>query len=118
MPANKVINQESFHDGKVVLYQLENRPKHLWLCRIKVPNGSGYMYKGTGTSDSYEARKFADELLDEIRIKVKLGQSITGTNLKHLVDEYDAYSKAKGEQTKRERDILGFLKTYAVPYFT
>jgi hypothetical protein len=33
MAASKVINQQSFHDGKVVLYQLENRPKKLWLCQ-------------------------------------------------------------------------------------
>ncbi len=118
MPVSKVINQQSFHDGKVTLYQLENRPKNRWLCRIKVPNGPGYIYRGTGTSDFYEARKFADDLLDEIRIKVKLGKAITGTNLKHLVDEFETYSKVKGEQTKREKDILGFLKTYAVPYFS
>ena len=62
MAASRVINQQSFHDGKLVLYPLENRPKHLWLCRIKVPNGTGYIYRGTGTSDFYEARKFADEL--------------------------------------------------------
>ena len=51
MGKDRVINSQSFHDGKVVLYQLENRPKQLWLCRIKVPNGSGYLYRGTGTSD-------------------------------------------------------------------
>ena len=51
MAASKVINQQSFHDGKVVLYQLENRPKRLWLCRMKVPNGVGYIYRGTGTSE-------------------------------------------------------------------
>ena len=118
MPASKVINQQSFHDRKVVLYQLENRPKHLWLCRIKVPNGTGYIYRGTGTSDFYEARKFADDLLDELRIKVKLGKSITGPNLKRLVDEFETHSKSKGDQIKRDLAILAFLKTYAVPYFT
>jgi integrase len=118
MLSTKVINQQSFHDGKVVLYQLENRPKKLWLCRIKVPNGTGYLYRGTGTSDFYEARKFADNLLDEIRIKVKLGKSITGPSLKRLVEEFESHSKAKGRQTNRDLAILAFLKTYAVPYFS
>ena len=27
MSRSKVVNSESFHDGKVVLYQLENRPQ-------------------------------------------------------------------------------------------
>ena len=76
MAASRVINQQSFHDGKLALYQLETRPKQLWLCRIKVPNGGGHIYRGTGTSNFYEARKFADDLLDEIRIKTKMGQSV------------------------------------------
>jgi integrase len=117
MPASKVINQQSFHDGKVVLYQLENRPKRLWLCRMKVPNGVGYLYRGTGTSDLYEARKFADELLDELRINVKLGKSITGPNLKRLVEEFEEHSKATGKQSNRDLAIVALLKRYAVPYF-
>ena len=116
MPVSKVINQQSFHDGRVVLYQLENRPKRLWLCRMKVPNGVGYIYRGTGTSDFYQARKFADDLLDELRIKVKLGKSITGPNLKRLVDEFED-SKATGKQSNRDLAIIALLKLYAVPYF-
>lgn len=117
MAGSKVINQQSFHDGKVVLYQLEGRPKKLWLCRIKVPNGSGYIYRGTGTSDLYQARKFADDLLDEIRIKTKLGQSITVLNFEKMVQDFEESSKAKGEQTKRDLAIIAFLRAYAVPYF-
>ena len=57
MSRSKVVNSESFHDGKVVLYQLENRPRKLWLCRIKIPNGKGYVYRGTGTSDFYQGQE-------------------------------------------------------------
>ena len=81
----------SFHDGKVVLYQLENRPKQKWLCRIKVPNGKGYLYRGTGTQDLYEARKFADNLFDELRIKVQMGQAVSGKQITKLYDEFEEY---------------------------
>lgn len=118
MAATKVINQQSFADGRIVLYQLENRPKQLWLCRIKVPGGKGYVYRGTGFSDFYEARKFAEQLLEDFQLKVKLGQSVTGYNLGKMVTEYETHIKAKGDPTKREQAILAFLKTYAVPYFT
>ena len=114
MAASKVINQQSFHDGKVVLYQLDNRPKRLWLCRLKVPSGVGYVYRGMGTSDLYEARKLADELLDELRINVKLGKSITGPNLKRLVEEFEEGSKATGKQSNRDLAIIALLKRYAV----
>jgi integrase len=118
MTASKVINQQVFKDGKIVLYQLADRPKKLWLCRIKVPKNKGYVYRGTGTSDLFEARKFAEELLEEFLIKIKLGQSITGHNLGKMVDKYESHIQAKGEPTKRELAILAFLNTYAVPYFT
>lgn len=118
MTTAKMINQQSFRDGKIVLYQLENRPKQLWLCRIKVPKGTGYVYRGTGTSDLYEARKFAEDLYEEFLVKIKLGQSITGHNLGKMVEEFDTHIRAKGEPTKRELAILAFLTTYALPYFT
>lgn len=118
MPASKMINKHRFHDGKVVLYQLEGRPKQLWLCRIKVPGGPGYILRGSGTSDLYEARKFADEVLDELKYKVRSGQSVTGLNVRKMVQEYEDHAKLKGQPTRREQAILAFLKTYAIPYFT
>lgn len=118
MPAHKTINQHRFHDGKIVLYQLEGRPKQLWLCRIKVPNGPGYISRGTGTSDLYQARKFADDLLDELKYKVRAGQSVTGLNVRKMVQEYEDHAKLKGQPTRREQAIIAYLKTYAIPYFT
>jgi len=32
MATSKVINQQILKDGKIVLYQLADRPKKLWLC--------------------------------------------------------------------------------------
>ncbi|MGJ0502463.1 MAG: hypothetical protein ACR65X_01760 [Methylocystis sp.] len=57
-------------------------------------------------------------MLDELRIKTKLGQSITGPNLAKMVEEFEAFARAKGEPTKRNLSIIAFLKNYAVPYFT
>jgi hypothetical protein len=56
MTTAKMINQQTLKDGKIVLYQLADRPKKLWLCRIKVPKGTGYVYRGTGTSSVVAAR--------------------------------------------------------------
>jgi len=38
------------------------------------------------------ARKFADDLLDEIRIKTKLVQSVTGRNLAKMAEEFETGS--------------------------
>jgi integrase len=118
MGKDRVINSQSFHDGKVVLYQLENRPKQLWLCRIKVPNGSGYLYRGTGTSDLYEARKFADSLLDDLKIKVKMGVAITGKEFKKVFEEFKQGYPHEAKSANSARDVIAFLEGYAVPYFS
>ena len=117
MGKDRVINSQSFHDGKVVLYQLENRPKQLWLCRIKVPNGSGYLYRGTGTSDLYEARKFADSLLDDLKIKVKMGVAITGKEFKKVFEEFKKGYPHEAKSANSARDVIAFLEGYAIPYF-
>jgi integrase len=118
MAANKVINSETFHDGKIVIYQLENRPKQKWLCRIKIPNGSGYVYRGTGTSDLYEARKFADQIYDEMRLKVMAGETITRKDFRRLLGEFEKNYPTEAPSQGRVNDICLFLKTYALPYFT
>lgn len=114
----KVINSQSFHDGKVVLYQLENRPQQKWLLRLKVPNGAGYLYRGTGTSDVYEARKFADNIYDELRLNVMVGGAVTNKNFKKLLNEFATNYPAEAPSEKRVIDILQFLRNYASPYFT
>ena len=101
MAKDRVINSQSFQDGKIVLYQLENRPKQLWLCRLKVPNGAGYLYRGTGTSDFYEARKFADNLYDELRFKVRSGQSVTGQDFKKIFEEFTENYPREAASAKR-----------------
>ena len=118
MSKNKVINQQSLHDGKVVLYQLENRPKQKWLCRIKVPNGKGYLYRGTGTQDFYEARKFADNLLDQLRIKVQMGGAVSGKQFTKLYDEFEEYFRTAAPSEYSFEYTTRFLKTYALPYFS
>src|SRR4029078_3704238 len=117
MAKDRVINSQSFHDGKVVIYQIENRRKQKWLCRLKVPNGIGYLYRGTGTSDLYEARKFADNLYQDLLIKVKLGESLTGYDFKKLLSEFELNYLSETPSKKRVTDICLFLRGYALPYF-
>jgi len=59
MSNTKVINQQVFKDGKIVLYQLADRPKKLWLCHIKVPKNKGYVNIKAETTYGFEAGKFA-----------------------------------------------------------
>jgi integrase len=114
----KVINQQSFRDGRVVLYQLSDRPQQKWLCRLKIPNASGYVYRGTGTADLYEARKFADDLFDQMRLKIMNGTIVTGKSFTAVMTEFEEHYPLETKSQHRARTVIEFLRTYAVPYFS
>lgn len=114
---SKVVNQQSFHDGRVVLYQLSDRPQKKWLCRLKIPNTSGYLYRGTGTSDLYEARKFADNLYDEVRLNLLSGKVVSGKTFTSILSEFEESYPLEATSKRRAEAVIEFLKTYAVPYF-
>lgn len=118
MSKNKVVNQQRFQDGKIVLYQLEGRPKQLWLCRIKNPKGTGYLYRGTGAADLYQARKFADDLLDELRFKAHSAPTVTGKQFSKLYAEFEGWYSNEAPTKSTFETKTRFLKTYAVPYFS
>lgn len=101
-----------------MLYQLENRPQQKWLCRIKVPGTKGYIYRGTGTQDFYEARKFADDLLDELRFKVRIGEAVSGEQFTKLYSEFEEYFRTAAPSEYSFEYTTRFLKTYALPYFS
>lgn len=117
MAKTQMINSQSFRDGKILLYQLANRPQQKWLCRLKVPNGAGYIYRGTGTSDPYEARRFADDLYESLLIKIKMGEAITGANVAKVIADFAAVFPSEAASERRARTVIDFLKTYAEPYF-
>lgn len=50
-PKGAVTESKTFRDGLIYLYQRADFKKPTWLCRVKVPNGSGYVNRSTGTGD-------------------------------------------------------------------
>lgn len=118
MSKNKVVNQQKFQDGKIVLYQLEGRPQKLWLCRIKIPKGKGYVYRGTGVADLYKARKFADDLLDELRFKSHNAAAVSGKQFAKLYLEFESWYRNEAPSETTFETKTRFLKTYVVPYFS
>lgn len=42
-PKGAVTESKTFRDGLIYLYQRADFKKPTWLCRVKVPNGSGYV---------------------------------------------------------------------------
>ena len=52
-PKGAVTESKTFRDGLIYLYQRADFKKPTWLCRVKVPNASGYVNRSTGTGDEH-----------------------------------------------------------------
>jgi len=111
------LNAQSFGSGRVVLYQRPNLKKPVWQARIKVPNGAGYVIKSTKTADLFEARRFAENLYDEMRIKQLSGKSVRSKTFVQVWKEFERQYPSDSPSKSRVEVVLAIMGRYAVPYF-
>jgi len=86
-------------DGAIYLFQRADYKKQTWFCRVKVPKTKGYTYRSTGTSNEFEAYRFAEDLYNQLlvdrltggeRVRRRLG----GLLVKYLDEQRISATKA------------------------
>ena len=89
-----VTESKTFRDGLIYLYKRADFKKPTWLCRVKVPNGSGYVNRSTGTGDEHQAFKFADDLYNQLLVKSLTGQAppskLMGPAIQSYIDRLES----------------------------
>ena len=93
-----ILESKSFRDRAIYLYKRADYRKPTWLCRIKVPNGRGYVNRSTGTGDEYQAFKFADDLYNQLLVRSLTGEAPVG---KRIGPAIEAYTKRLEADTAR-----------------
>ena len=92
-----VTESKTFRDGLIYLYKRADFKKPTWLCRVKVPNGSGYVNRSTGTGDEHQAFKFADDLYNQLLVKSLTGQAppskLMGPAIQSYIDRLESQPK-------------------------
>lgn len=83
-----VTESHSFRDGKIYLYRRADYKKPTWLCRVKVPRGSGYVNRSTKTTDQHEAYAFADNLYNELLARSFSGKAANSKKVSSVIDHY------------------------------
>ena len=111
------INQRSFHGGAVILYQRPDHKERNWQCRIRVQGATGYVIKSAHTSDEFEARRFAEDLYDELRLKVKSGGFLKSKSFTKAFLEFLKFYKNSAPSPRRYLEVLRALEKYACQYF-
>lgn len=83
-----VLESKTFRDGLIYIYKRADYKKPTWLCRIKVPNGTGYVTRSTGTGDEHQAFKFADDLYNQLLVKSLMGEAPAGKRMGPALESY------------------------------
>jgi integrase len=111
------LNQVSLRDGEIVLYQRKDHKDPKWQCRVRVPNSIGHVVRSTKKNDLNEAKVFAQNLWDDLRIKVNNGGTIKAKNFDELYPKFLSFLEVNVNQNKRYQDISKTIERYALDYF-
>jgi len=110
------LNRRVYRGGDVVIYQRPNLKDPKWQCRVHVPGGTGYVIKSTKTKDEFEARRFAEELWEDLRHKVRSGGKVKSKSVSKLFAEFESFYQQTATTPRRFEDVTGHLKTYIIPF--
>ena len=111
------LNKTILRDGEIVLYQRPDHAVKKWQCRVRVPNAVGYVVKSTKTTDLDAAKRFAQNLWDELRLKVMGGGAIKSHTFDDLYPKFCEWLKVNVSKERRYKDITGSIERYALKYF-
>jgi integrase len=105
-PKGAVTESKTFRDGLIYLYQRADFKKPTWLCRVKVPNGSGYVNRSTGTGDEHKAFKFADDLYNQLLVKSLTGEAPPAKRMGPAIQAYIDRLEAQPHKLSTHNKIL------------
>lgn len=106
-------------DGRIVLYTRTDVARPIWQVRLRIPDSGEHKSYSTKTLDLDEAKHFARNLYDDLRIHVKMGGSLKNKNFKQVFEEWKNY-EANGGTTRNGGswdDTIKRIESYALPFF-
>jgi integrase len=106
VPKGAVTEPKTFRDGLIYLYQRADFKKPTWLCRVKVPNGSGYVNRSTGTGGEHKAFKFADHLYNQLLVKSLTGEAPPAKNMGPAIQAYVERLEAQPHKLSIHNTVL------------
>lgn len=111
------LDQRSFRDGHVVLYKRPNLRNPKWQCRISVPNATGYVRRTTGFSDEFEARRFAEELYEDLRAEKRNGGALQKPKFEKVFLQFKGRYRTEAVSKRRYDEIVSSIERYGLSFF-
>ena len=110
------LNQRIYRNGDVVLYQRPDHKNPKWQCRLHVPGATGYVIRSTKSADEFEARRYAEDLWDELRLKVKSGGALKSKSCTKFFDDFKESYKSAAPSERRYNDVCYNLEKYILVF--
>jgi len=111
------LEQRTFRDGHIVLYKRPNLKNPKWQCRISVPNATGYIRRTTHYSDEFEARRFAEELYEELRTQVRSGGALRKPKFYGVFTQFKQRYRNESVSERRYNEVIDTVERYGIPFF-
>lgn len=106
MTGKNVLVSKSFRDGGIYLFLRGDYKKPTWMCRVKAPGQTGYIYRSTRSTDEHQAYRFADDLYHQQLVKAYSGGADKGTKVSVGIDAYIARFEPESEKLSIRYRIL------------
>ena len=94
---------ETFQNDCVSIYRRAASNSLNYHTRIRVPGISGYVIKSCKTPDRDDAYRFAMDLYEDLRLKVRAGEAINSPLIEKVIDEF--LNSLVSQSPNRFRDI-------------
>jgi len=84
----RYIEKHELRDGRILLYVDGDKKKPIWNCRFRLPGRNGYILKSSGTTNLADAVRFAEDLYDEMRVKIRFNMPIKPKTFAAVIDQW------------------------------
>jgi len=111
------LNKTILRDGEIVLYQRPDHAVKKWQCRVRVPTAVGYVIKSTKTTDLEQAKQFAQNLWDQMRLTVMGGGTIKPQSFSELYPKFKEWFSIHAKSPRRFKDVTEAIERYALVHF-
>lgn len=111
------LNSISLKNDGIIIYQRPDIKSRNWQARIRVPDAKGYVIKSLGTPDVEVAKIKAEEMWDNLRLKVKSGGSLKSPKLIELYPKFVHWLELNSKSEGRVVDIRRVFDLYFLEYF-
>ncbi len=101
-----MLESKTFREGGIYLFLRGDYKKPIWMCRIKAPGQTGYIYRSTRSTDEHQAYRFADDLYHQQLVKAYSGKTEKGTKVSVGIDAYIDRFETKTDQLSVRYRIL------------